>query len=134
MENRPKVGIWVCVIKNDKILLWKRINSHGDGSWGFPGGHLEFNENWEECAIREIAEETDLKIKNIRFSTVINDIFPKELKHYVTIIMTCKYDSWDLKVMEPKKCEKWDWFNWNNLPKPLFTSLDNLIKQGFKPF
>jgi 8-oxo-dGTP diphosphatase len=36
MENKPKVGIGVIVIKNNKILLGKRLDSHGCGAWGFP--------------------------------------------------------------------------------------------------
>ncbi|HBX16159.1 MAG: hypothetical protein UT86_C0013G0001 [Candidatus Magasanikbacteria bacterium GW2011_GWC2_40_17] len=134
MENRPKVGVGVCVIKDGKVLFGKRINSHGDGSWCFPGGHLEFNESWEECAARETAEESGLSIKNVHFATATNDIFPKEGKHYVTIIMAGEYESGELKIMEPEKCEQWGWFAWDNIPRPLFIPLDNLIKQGFNPF
>jgi len=74
-KKRPTVGIGVCIIKDGKVLLGKRINSHGEGSWSFPGGHLEMYETWENCAKREVLEETDLKIKNTRFAGVTNDIF-----------------------------------------------------------
>ncbi len=134
MLNKPKVGIGVCIIKDGKVLFGKRKNAHGEGSWCFPGGHLEFNESWEACAIRETFEETGLKIKNIRFASVTNDIFLQEAKHYITIFMLADYDSGDLQVMEPDKCEKWDWFGWNQQPHPLFTPQQNLIKQGYNPF
>lgn len=62
MDNRPKVGVGVIVIKNNKVLLGKRKNSHGQGTWCFPGGHLEFNESWKNCAIRETKEETDVNV------------------------------------------------------------------------
>ena len=134
MENRPQVGVGILIIKNGKVLFGKRKNAHGDGSWCFPGGHLEFNESWEECAIRETFEETGLKIKNIHFATATNDIFPVEKKHYITIFMKADYDVGELKIMEPEKCEQWDWFDWNNLPQPLFIPQQNLIKQGYNPF
>ena len=35
--------------------------------------------------------------------------------------------------MEPEKCEKWEWFEWNNLPEPLFLPIQNLLKQKFNP-
>jgi len=35
--------------------------------------------------------------------------------------------------MEPEKCEKWEWFSWNNLPSNLFLPTLNLIKNGFNP-
>lgn len=132
MNKEARVGIGVIIVKNGKVLLGKRKNAHGEGSWCFPGGHLEFNESWEDCAIRETKEETDLSIKNIRFATATNDIFPIEEKHYITIFMLADYASGELKIMEADKCEKWEWFDWNNLPKPLFIPIRNLLKTNFK--
>ena len=136
MEDRLKVGIGVFVIKDNKVLLGKRKNSHGEGAWCFTGGHLEFGESWEDCAIRETMEETGIKIKNIRFGTATNDFFEKENKHYVTIFMVSDYDEGELKIMEPDKCEKWDWFEWeeDKLPHPLFIPQQNLLKQKYSPF
>jgi len=83
MEKRPFVGVAIIVIKEDKVLLGKRKNSHGSGTWQFPGGHLEFNESIKDCARRELFEETGIKIKNISFGPYTNDIFQKEKKHYI---------------------------------------------------
>ncbi len=134
MENRPKVGIGVMVIKDSKILLGKRINAHGEGTWSYPGGHLEFGESWEACSQREVLEETNLKIKNIRFGMVTNDIFKKEQKHYITIFMIADFDSGDLKLMEPNKCEKWQWFEWGKFPELLFLPISNQLQSEFNPF
>lgn len=133
-ENRPKVGLGVIIIKDGKILLGKRKNAHGEGGWHCPGGHLEFNESWEECSRRETLEEAGIEIKNIRFGSATNDIFEKENKHYITIWMIADYDSGEVKIMEPEKCERWDWFSWDNLPQPLFLPEMNLLKAGFNPF
>jgi len=130
---RPEIGVGVCLIKDGKVLLGKRTNAHGDGSWSFPGGHLEMYETWENCAEREVLEETDLKIKNTRFAGVTNDIFPEEEKHYITLFIIADYDSGQLKTMEPEKCSEWNWFSWGKLPQPLFLPIRNLIKQGFNP-
>ena len=134
MENRPKIGVGVIVIKDNKVLLGKRKNAHGEGSWCFPGGHLEFNEEIEDCAIREVKEETGIKIKNIRMGTFTNDIFEKEGKHYVTLFVISDYSSGEVKVMEPEKCKKWEWFEWDKLPQPLFIPIQNLLKQNYNPF
>jgi len=98
-----------------------------------PGGHLEFNEQIEECAIRETKEETNLEIKNLRIGPITNDIHKDEDKHYVTIFVISEYKSGNVKLMEPEKCEQWNWFEWSNLPQPLFLPLQNLIKQDFNP-
>jgi 8-oxo-dGTP diphosphatase len=134
MDERPKVGIGVIVIKDSKVLLGKRKNAHGEGSWAFPGGHLEFGERIEDCARREVLEESGLKIKDIRMGAFTNDIFEKEGKHYVTLFVVSDYDSGEASVMEPHKCERWGWFKWGKLPQPLFLTIQNLLKQDFNPF
>ena len=81
MQQFPKIGIGVIIIKDNKVLLGKRKSSHGKNSWAPPGGHLEFNEQIEECAIRETKEETNLEIKNLRIGPITNDIHKDEDKH-----------------------------------------------------
>ena len=130
----PKVGVGVCIIKDGKVLCGKRKNAHGEGSWSFPGGHLELNESIEDCAKREVAEETGITIKNLRFGPFTNDIFENEKKHYVTLFVIADYDSGQPTPMEPERCEKWDWFAWEDMPRPLFVSNQNLLKSGFNPF
>lgn len=131
--QRPKVGVGVIIVKDDKVLLGKRKNSHGSGAWCFPGGHLEFGETWEECARRETAEEVGLELSNISFARVTNDMFPEEQKHYVTIYMRADYGSGEVTLREPEKCERWEWFSWDALPDPLFIPMQNLIALGYKP-
>jgi len=134
MTERPKVGVGVIIIKDDKILLGKRKNAHGEGGWCYPGGHLEYGESWEACSRRETMEETGIAIKNIRFGGVTNDIFENEQKHYITICMVADFASGEVKLMESDKCEKWEWFEWDKLPRPLFLPTQNLLKQNFNPF
>jgi 8-oxo-dGTP diphosphatase len=134
IQERPKVGIGVIVVKEGKVLMGKRKNAHGEGSWCFPGGHLEFNESWESCAAREAREEAGINIKNVRFATATNDIFEDEGKHYITLFILADYDSGEVRIMEPEKCEKWGWFEWENLPQPLFLPNQNLLKLNYSPF
>lgn len=44
------------------ILLIKRKFTPGAGNWALPGGHKNTNETFLECALRELAEETNLRI------------------------------------------------------------------------
>ena len=133
MENIVRVGVAVIIVKGKQVLLGKRKNSHGSGQWAFPGGHLEFQEKLKECAEMEVLEETGLKIDNIREGIFTNDIFEKEHKHYITLFMLADYVSGEPKVMEPEKCESWEWFEWDNLPQPLFLTIENLFQQAFLP-
>lgn len=133
MIQRPSIGVGVIVVKAGMVLLGKRKNAHGSGHWQFPGGHLEFGESVENCARREVAEETGLTITNLRSGPFTNDIFKAEAKHYVTLFMVAEHSSGVPKVLEPDKCEIWRWFIWGEFPHPRFLPIQNLLQQGFKP-
>ena len=152
----PRVGIAVFILhptvpassptspplysKKYKFLLGKRLGSHGAGTWALPGGHLEFGESFEECAAREVLEETvlELDIDSVEYLTATNDVMPYETapskakeegsvrgKHYVTIFMTARVKAADwqaetmgmpeAELLEPEKCAGWEWVSWEEL-------------------
>ena len=132
MNNRPLIGVAVIVIKDNRVLLGKRKNAHGADTWAFPGGHLEFNESIEDCAAREVFEETGLSIQNLRFGPYTNDIFTDENKHYVTLFVIADHKAGTPEVREPHKCQKWEWSEWPPKLHPHFLPIQNLLKQNFK--
>ena len=130
---RVGVGLWI-FNEQGQVLLGKRLSKHGNSTWAPPGGHLEFGETAQQCASRELFEETGLKIplNKIEMFSTTNDIFYGEHKHYVTIHCRTKIDkslAQLIEVKEPNKCETWEWFDRNKLPSPLFLSAQNLLKQ-----
>jgi 8-oxo-dGTP diphosphatase len=128
MLNIPRVGVGVLIFNEKKeILLGKRIDGHGKASWGPPGGHLEFGETPEQCAIREAQEETGLHVIEPEFLALTNDVFEQETKHYVSIFMKVDHPKHQQpQNIEPHKTEKWQWFAWNHLPSNLFLPLKQL--------
>jgi len=131
--QRPKVGVGVLVVKDGKVLLGKRKGAHGEGTWSFPGGHLEGGESWEDCAHRETMEEAGIQIKNLRLFATINDVHPNWGQHYVTLLMQADHDQGEARVCEPNKCEQWDWFRWEEMPEPLFEPIQAALNQGLHP-
>ncbi len=129
--STPLVGTSVIIVRHSKILLGKRKGSHGAGSWALPGGHLELGESPEECVARETLEETGLALRDIRRAAFTNDVFDNE-KHYVTLVLTAHADG-EPQLLEPHKCERWEWFSWDELPQPLFLPLRHLKESGFRP-
>lgn len=119
IDKQPKVGIGIMIFKDGRVLLAKRKGSHGEGEYAFPGGHLEYGESFEECARREIREETGIEIKSIQFQFLAN-VKKYSEKHYVHIGLIADWKSGEPKVLEPQRSESWGWYPLENLPHPLF--------------
>lgn len=66
-DQVTKVGVIVLVFKGGKVLFGKRKSKLSTDTYGAPGGHLEYMESFEDCARREVREETGMEIQNIRF-------------------------------------------------------------------
>jgi 8-oxo-dGTP diphosphatase len=123
----PRVGIGVLVVKDGKILLGKRKGSHGEGEYSSPGGNQEYMESFEDCARREVREETGGEIVNIRGLHVLN-VLKYAPKHYVHIGLIADWAGGEAKVMEPDKVESWGWYDLNDLPFPLFGTMPTTLE------
>ena len=65
---RPAVTADCVVMTNEatpKVLLIQRGSEPFKGCWAFPGGFMNMDETTEQCAIRELEEETGLKVNNL---------------------------------------------------------------------
>ena len=66
---RPSVTADCIVMTSEavpQVLLIKRAKEPYKGYWAFPGGFLNMDETTEQCAIRELEEETGLKISEVQ--------------------------------------------------------------------
>lgn len=132
-KRRPKVGLGVIVHRDRKVLVGKRKNSHGAGNWGFPGGHIEWNETFEQCALRELEEETGIRGANPKFISATNDVMPLDDQHYITIFMLVENFDGEPELREPERCEGWRWMDWDDLPEQRFSPITRLIETGYHP-
>jgi 8-oxo-dGTP diphosphatase len=128
-QERPKVGVGVLVERNGKILMGKRIGSHGEGTWCLPGGHVEFGEKLVDAAAREAKEETGLDVGEMELISLSDDIMYG--KHYVTIVFKGLALSDGPLIKEEGKFEAWEWFDPGNLPSPMFVATENALKNYF---
>lgn len=131
--EQPRVGVAAIVVKDGRVLLVKRKNVHGSGSWSTPGGHLEFGETPEQCAIREMEEEVGIKITDVHFVAATNDVFIDNNKHYISLWMAGKLLSGEPRVVADYELDDYGWFEWDNLPTPLFLPFENLVNQKCYP-
>lgn len=125
-EPVPRVGVGVLIFKEGKVLLGKRKGSHAEGVYGGTGGHLDHLESIEACALRETLEETGMEIEDVSFLCATN-MTTYAPKHYVDMGLRAKWKSGEPTVMEPNKIEGWDWYDVDNLPSPLFETVQNYL-------
>ena len=128
MENEIiKIGIGVMILKDGEMLLGRRKGNLAPDVYAWPGGHLEYMESFEDCAKRETMEETGMEMQNVRFLGLRNlkDYAPK---HFVNIGVVADWKSGEPQLLEPEKCEGWDWYDLNNLPEPLFPTIRDFLE------
>ncbi len=128
MELRKKVGHSPIISVGATVLVFNSknellLNLRSDtNTWGIPGGSKEINETIEECAIRELKEETNLEVDNLELVTVLSgkEYFFKypngdEVDCVITLYKVQNY-SGDLKIND-EESTKLQFFSLNNLPE-----------------
>ena len=101
------------------MLLQKRADN---GCWAYPGGAVELGESFEECAIREVLEETGLECLELQefkclSGAKMHHIYPNGDEIYsIEMVFLCEKYHGELKVQEEEVTEQ-RFFDLNNLPE-----------------
>jgi len=119
MDKIIRVWIWSLAIKDGKILYGLRKSKHWIGTYSPPWGHLEYWETIEQCAVRELYEESWLiaESSDVIVLCTLNEIYPNNEKHYINITTLIPKFSWEVVNKEPDKLEKWEWLSWDEIKK-----------------
>lgn len=118
--TQPVVGIGILLLNTEGKILVGRRKTNPAPKYSIFGGALEMGETFEEAAIREAKEETNLDIKNPKVYAITNNIdtFKEEGKHSISVMLVATEYTGELKLMEPDKCESWNWVDPKELPEP----------------
>jgi 8-oxo-dGTP diphosphatase len=115
---RPAVGVGVMVMRNNQVLLGRRRGAHGQGTFGWPGGGLEFGESLIDAVKREALEEAGLNVQSCKLVCVSNVV--EYERHYLDLEFQVTEFSGEPVVREPQYTESWNWYALDALPSPLF--------------
>lgn len=124
------VGLFV-FNDEDRVLMQLRTDYN---SWGFPGGAMELGESFEDVAIRELKEETNLIVDELKLIKVLSGKdtcreYPNGDKLYdITAIFVIKKYHNDLKIND-NESKKLEWFKIDNLPENMTEYTKNYINK-----
>jgi 8-oxo-dGTP pyrophosphatase MutT (NUDIX family) len=107
-------GARVLLVCGDHVLLVQSRKSH---YWNFPGGGIKKKENPSEGALRELFEETGIKIKSSDY--LLGEYCSKaEGRRDTVFIVVAHIDNKIIPRLEIE-IQKAEWFSFSNLPEKI---------------
>ena len=96
--TRPWVGIGVLAFRCDDVLLIRRGRPPRQGEWSLPGGAQRLGEPAEDCARRELHEETGIEVGPLELLAVVDAITPGDAGggprfHYTIIDYLARWEA-----------------------------------------
>lgn len=121
MTYTSKIFVTVDVVlfrKTDdshELLLIQRLNEPFKGQWALPGGFVDENEDLETAAKRELFEETDIKLFQVKQIKAYGNPHRDPRGHMVSVAFMGEIDSLaQAKAKDDAKSVQW--FSIDQLP------------------
>ncbi|MET0758995.1 MAG: NUDIX hydrolase [Flavobacterium sp.] len=105
------------------LLLIKRKNDPFKDYWALPGGFVDENEDLEDAAIRELEEETQIKVDHLEQIGAFGKPFRDPRGHMVSVAYFGMVPENTIATAADDAKEA-QWFSIKNLPKLAFDHLD----------
>jgi mutator protein MutT len=90
----PIAGVAAVIFRDQEVLLVRRGNEPSKGRLGIPGGVVELGETAKEAIVREVEEETGIKVQPLRvldvFDSIVRDDDGGIRFHYILTEFLCE--------------------------------------------
>jgi len=128
-RRSPALTVDGILIRDDSILLIQRKHPPFQGKWALPGGFVEYGEKTEEAMVREMSEETGLKIQIQSLVGVYSDPRRDPRGHTVTVAYLVESVGGSLHAGDDAGNVKF--FKANELPELAFDHM-MIVKDAFQ--
>lgn len=128
---RPSVTADCIVMTREpepQVLLIQRGQEPFKECWAFPGGFMNMDETTEQCAIRELEEETGLKVNNLHQIGAYSKVNRDPRGRTVTVAYLAIIEA-PVEVLGQDDAAKAQWFPINALP-PLAFDHNEILKDA----
>jgi 8-oxo-dGTP diphosphatase len=120
--NAPIVGVGAVVVHQGRVLLVQRGHEPSKGKWSLPGGVLELGESLADGVVREVEEETGLKVEVVALIELIDRIQKHQTPegervryHYVIADYLCRVVGGSLLAASDAEAVRWvERAEWNS--------------------
>jgi 8-oxo-dGTP diphosphatase len=136
----PVVGVGGVVVRDGRVLLARRGKEPLYGRWTVPGGTVELGETLEEAVVREMEEETGLRVEPVEVLTVFDRIEREGERvtyHYVIVDYRCRWRSGEPRAASDALDVAWasaeELPGYDLPPKALEVVLDALLRARALP-
>ena len=132
---RPAVTADCIVITKEaepKVLLIERGDDPFKGCWAFPGGIMNMDETTELCAIRELEEETGLKVSGLHQIGAYSKVNRDPRGRTVTVAYLAIIDK-PMDVKGQDDAAKAEWWPLSTLPELAFDH-DEIMRDAIKKY
>ena len=123
---RPAVTADCIVITKDAeptVLLIQRGDQPFKGGWAFPGGFMDMDETTEQCAIRELEEETGLRVSDVHQIGAYSKVDRDPRGRTITVAYLAIIDE-PIAVTGQDDAAKAEWWSLSSLPELAFDHAD----------
>ena len=96
--QRPNFRVSVIIVNEKEEILLVQHRKANRYYWVLPGGRIEYGENFAECAVRELKEETNLDIKFGKIVFLSEAIAPDKSRHIINIYATGEVLGGELRI------------------------------------
>ncbi|MEI1251521.1 NUDIX domain-containing protein [Rhizobium aouanii] len=115
----PGFGVGLVILRDAKILLYKRLRAPEAGYWNIVGGKVDHMEPAEQAARREAEEETGLVIGRIKRLGMTEQMIDADRQHWISLLYLTHDIEGEPQLTEPDKLSDFGWFPLTDLPEPL---------------
>lgn len=100
------------------VLLIERANDPFKGCWAFPGGFMDMEENAEDCAKRELMEETGMEVRSLEYLGTFSEVNRDPRGRTITIAYYAVVEKSD--VIGADDASQAKWFPIDSIPSLAF--------------
>ena len=111
------------------VLLIERANDPFKGCWAFPGGFMDMEENAENCAKRELKEETGMEVRSLEYLGTFSEVNRDPRGRTITIAYYAVIEKSEVKGADDAIQARW--FPIDSIP-PLAFDHDKILRMALE--